>query len=262
MMAELWLPLLIKAGATALLVVAASVIAEALGPLWGALIASLPVATGPAYVFLALQHEPAFVATSALGSFAGNAATAVFLIAYGLPARTTSLAPSLGVALLAWLLTSLALQQITWTPLTAALLNLAIFGLGFLTLRATPSRPEAPSCTLTRRWFELPLRALAVAAFVTLIVAASTLLGPKATGIATVFPISLLCLIVILQPRLGGPATALLAANALRSMLGFGAMLLVLHLAIPAWGVWPAMLVALLVSLGWSASLLLLPKPA
>lgn len=262
MMAEFWLPLLVKASATALLVAAASAIAEALGPLWGALIASLPVATGPAYVFLALQHEPAFVAASALGSFAGNAATGVFLITYGLLARRSPPWRSLGAALLAWLVASLALQQVPWTPLSALLLNLAVFGLGFLAMRAAPGRIAPPARALPRRWFELPLRALAVAAFVTLIVTASTLLGPEATGIATVFPISLLCLIAILQPRMGGPATALLAANALRPMLGFGAMLLVLHLAIPAWGVWPSMAAALLVSLCWSAFLLLLPRPA
>ena len=47
MTAAIWLPPIVRALATAPLVVSASVAAEALGPFWGALIASLPVSAGP-----------------------------------------------------------------------------------------------------------------------------------------------------------------------------------------------------------------------
>jgi len=60
------------------------------------------------------------------------------------------------------------------------------------------------------------------------------------------------------RPRIGSLASSLLAANALRSMLGFGMMLLALHLAVQPWGLVPAFVIALLVSAGWSAALLLL----
>jgi hypothetical protein len=46
-----WLPLLVKIGATVALVVGASVAAERSGPFLGALIATLPVSAGPAYIF-------------------------------------------------------------------------------------------------------------------------------------------------------------------------------------------------------------------
>lgn len=55
MTTAIWLPPLIRALTTALLVLSASVAAEMAGPFWGALIASLPVSAGPAYVFLAMQ---------------------------------------------------------------------------------------------------------------------------------------------------------------------------------------------------------------
>ena len=64
-----------RATITAIVVVLASVIAEAAGPVLGALAASLPVSAGPTYVFLALTHDASFVSVSALGSFAANAAT-------------------------------------------------------------------------------------------------------------------------------------------------------------------------------------------
>ena len=145
-----------------------------------------------------------------------------------------------------------------WTPLAALLLNLATYGAGFFLPSTVQSASFNPVPRARRGWFDLPVRAVAVAAFVSLVVAVSSLLGPNATGIAAVFPISLISLIVIVRPRIGGPASSLLAANALRSMLGFGMMLLALHLAIRPWGLPTAFISALLVSASWSAALLLL----
>ena len=47
------------------MVVLASVVAEAAGPVLGALAASLPASVGPTHVFLALTHDTAFVSASA-----------------------------------------------------------------------------------------------------------------------------------------------------------------------------------------------------
>src|SRR5258706_4734160 len=88
MMVPLWLPPVVRAVLTALLVLTASVLANRLGPFWGGLVASLPVSAGPTYVFLAIDHDPGFVATSALASAPTNAATGLFLIVYGVLARS------------------------------------------------------------------------------------------------------------------------------------------------------------------------------
>lgn len=258
--AAFWLPMLVKALATGLLVVTASAVAEALGPFWGALIASLPVSAGPAYVFLAMQHGADFVAASALSSFAANAATGLFLIVYSFVAPRMPPWRGLAIAVTVWLTASLAIHQVEWTPSSAAVLNLAVYGLGFA-LTARIRRPDPTPITATRRRrFDLPVRALAVAAFVSSVVAISSLLGPDATGIAAVFPISLISLIVIVRPRIGGAASSLLASSALRSMLGFGLMLLVLHLAARPWGTATALSIALLVSAIWSGGLLMLRR--
>jgi uncharacterized membrane protein (GlpM family) len=253
----LWLPLLTKAASTALLVVLASATAERLGPFWGALVASLPVSTGPAYVFLALQHDPGFLAASALSSFAAHPATALFLVTYGLLARHTTLWRSLGPALLAWLAGGYAILQFTWTPLSALVLNVIVYAIGLAVLRPQHPAPGEARPAPPRRWYELPARAVAVALFVTLVVLASSLLGPQATGLVAIFPIGMTCLAIILHPRLGGAATSLMVASSLRAMLGFGGMILVVHLAIEPLGVVAAMLAGLLVSLSWSAWLML-----
>lgn len=260
MTAILWLPPLIRAMATGLLVVCASAVAEALGPFWGALIASLPVSAGPAYVFLAMQHGADFVAASALSSFAANAATGLFLIVYGILAGRMAPWASLGAAVLAWLVASLGTHQVGWTATTALVLNLTVYGVGFAILDAARSTAPRATPSAPRRRFDQAVRAVAVAAFVSLVVAISALLGPTATGIAAVFPISLISLIVIVRPRIGGVASSLLAANALRAMLGFGLTLLALHLAIAPWGAPTALTLALLVSASWSVALLLLRR--
>jgi hypothetical protein len=260
MMNVFWLPVLTKAISTATVVVVASALAEAFGPFWGALIASLPVSAGPAYVFLAMQHDPAFVAASALSSSAANAATGLFLIAYATTARRLPLWQGLGAALALWLVTSALLRQIAWSPATVVLLNLAVYGGGFLLFGSTLETPPRPPAVTLRRWSDLPLRAASVALFVSGVVVASAVLGPQATGIAAVFPISLSSLIIIVHPRIGGPAAAVLAVTALRAMLGFGLALLVLHLAIRPWGVGPALFAGLLVSVSWSGGLLVMRR--
>lgn len=252
-----WVPPLVKALATALLVVSAAAVAETLGPFWAALIATLPVSTGPAYLFLAMQHDADFIAASALSSCAANAATGVFLLTYALLAGRISPALAIGAAVLVWLAAGAATEMVAWTPASAVLLNVAVYSIGFAP-RGRFGGAGTPAAPATRRrWFDLPVRAVAVAAFVSLVVTVSALLGPRATGLAAIFPIGLTSLFVMVAPRLGATATALVAFNALRPMLGFGLALLTLHLAIAPWGTAAALAAALLVSASWSASLLL-----
>jgi hypothetical protein len=258
MAAMLWLQLVAKALATAVIVISASIVAETLGPVWGAMIASLPVSAGPAYVFLAMQHGPDFVATSTLNSAAANAATGLFLITYGILTKRMPPWGSLGVAVAVWLAASLAVQQTAQTMTTAVALNLAVYGPGLVFVSRDVAAESEPARPSQRQWFDLPLRAASVAAFVSLVVAVSAALGPAATGIAAVFPVSLISLIVILRPRLGGPTTARLATNALLPMLGFGIMVFVMHVAVQSSGVTAAFGFALAVCVIWSGVLLLL----
>jgi hypothetical protein len=59
-----WCELALKMAMTATIVVAASVAVEHTGAFLGALIATLPTAAGAAYIILAIEHPPAFVAAS------------------------------------------------------------------------------------------------------------------------------------------------------------------------------------------------------
>ena len=97
-----WYGLVLKMAMTATIVVVASVAVERSGPFIGALIAALPTAAGATYIILALEHPPAFIAASAVGSAAANAAVAIFALTYAVLAQRHGIVLSIGVATLVW----------------------------------------------------------------------------------------------------------------------------------------------------------------
>lgn len=244
-----------RAGITAIVVVLASVIAEASGPVIGALAASLPVSAGPTYVFLALSHSASFVSASALGSFAANAATIVFLATYARMTIGRTRLAALIPAILAWLMMALLIQSIPWASWSALALNAGFFVGGLFVIRPVlMSDLEVLSPARAKR-LDLVGRALAVAVFVASILALSALLGPSAIGVLATFPIVFVVLIFVLRPRIGADACAVLAATALRAMGGFGLMFLAAHLAVIPLGEVAGLALALFPTLAWSAAL-------
>src|SRR6201995_841161 len=85
------LVLALRMAVAAAFVVTASVITERSGPVIGALIATLPISAGPSYVFLALDHDAAFIAQGALASLPINAATLSLGLVYVLLAQRHNL---------------------------------------------------------------------------------------------------------------------------------------------------------------------------
>ncbi len=254
---------LVRAATAAFVVVLASVLAEVLGPVWGALIISLPVASGPVYVFMVLAHETGFVAGAALNGFAANAATGLFLIVYAMRASRRTLARALGPAVLAWIGAATAIASVAWTPLTALLLNVAVYGTGLLLVRPAPQAPLAEGRPVARpRPVDLAIRAGAVALFVTFVLGLSFALGPAWTGVIAAYPVTLTCTFAILHRRAGGATMAQLASLTIRGVFGFGLTLLTLHLTIEALGGALGLAVALAVSLVWSVGLLGLQRRA
>jgi hypothetical protein len=95
------LTLLSRMAIVAALVVTASVLTERFGPVIGALIASLPISAGPSFAFLALDHDAAFIAESALASLPVNTATTCLLLTYAVLAQRRGLAIALGCSVVA-----------------------------------------------------------------------------------------------------------------------------------------------------------------
>ena len=146
---------------TAGIVAGAAMATERAGPLLGALILTLPIGAGPAYFFLALDHPPEFIAASALGSLAVNAANGVFGLVYAALAQRRGLAASLLSALAAWVALAAILRSIEWTLASVLLLNAGVYAV-CLPLVARFRHAAMP--IYRRRWYDAPLRALLVCA--------------------------------------------------------------------------------------------------
>src|ERR1700757_809642 len=97
-----WYALVLKVAMTATIVVVVSVAAERSGPFIGALIAALPTAASAAYIILAFEHSPEFIAASAVGSAAATAAVSIFAYTYSVLAQRHGLVLSLSIAIVVW----------------------------------------------------------------------------------------------------------------------------------------------------------------
>lgn len=244
-----WFSLAIKMAITASFVVAASFIAQRSGPLIGAMVATLPISAGPVYVFLALDYDAAFIAESAVASIVINGITAIFSLTYAALAQRHGMMASLGGALALWFSLAYLVSLPQWTVGTALLLCALIYPPCLYLSYPYRHAPMPPSI---RRWYDLPLRAGAVAALVALVVVFSPYLGAFGSGTFAVFPIALSSLIVILHPRVGARATAAVIANTVSGLAGFAIALAVLHLAAVPLGVWTAFAITLAISFGWN----------
>jgi hypothetical protein len=247
-----WLALAIKMAVTAGFVVLATATAERAGAVVGALVATLPIAAGPAYVFLALDHDSDFLAAAALASLAVNAVTAIFALVYAATAQTRGLALSLAAAMAVWAVLALVVRSLEWTLVGAVIFNLAVIPVCAAIGRRLR---ETAMPLVTRRWYDIPLRAAMAALLVAVVVGLSARVGAAVTGMLAVFPIVLTSLMLILQPRIGGRATAAVLANTISGLGGFACCLVALHLAAVPLGSPAALTLALAVSIAANLSI-------
>jgi hypothetical protein len=215
----------------------------------GALVVTLPVTVWPAYLFLALDHDQAFLAESAVGGLAINAVNGIFMLIYAALAQRRSLAISLLVALACWFILTAAARSVSWTMTLAVFVNLVVYpiclwvGSGFCEVVMSPT---------VRRWYDVPLRTLLVCILMATILLISNLAGPLATGFIAVFPISTTSTMLILHQRVGGPVTAAVIANGVWGMVGISIGLSALQYSIIPAGPVLALALALAIPVTWN----------
>jgi len=222
------LSLATKMVVTALFLIIATFAAERAGPVVGGMISTVPISAGPAYVFLSLDHDIDFIVAAVLGSFAINVATCIFVLTYVVLAQKHRLVVSIGAALVVWFAAAAVIKATPWTTATAIIAN----GVAFVSCLTLGNRyRHAAMPAMVPRWYDMPLRAAMVAVLVAVVITLSASVGPALTGILAAFPIVLFSLMLILHPRMGGPATAAVLANSLLGLIGFALFCLTLHLA-------------------------------
>ncbi len=108
---------------------------------------------------------------------------------------------------------------------------------------------------ITRRWYDIPLRALLVATLVATVVTLSGWVGPKVSGMIALFPVVFTSMMLILHPRIGGPPTAAVIANSGWGLMGLGIAIAVLHVAALRFGSAVGLSLALATCVSWNLGL-------
>lgn len=245
--------LLLKIVMTASIVVAASVVVERSGPFIGSLIAALPTAGGAAMIILALDHPPAFIAASTVGSMVSNALVAVFALTYAALAQRRSLAVSLGGALVVWFTGAMLSRYVEWNAAGAVLLNALVYPLAILAARRFRVAGVVRRVALTGR--DLAWRAAVVTGCVILVTAASNSIGSYFSGLFAFFPVAMGSFFVILHSRVGGRTSASVAAYVLAPLVGLVLGLLAVHLLAVPLGVWWSYALGLCLCVAWNGLL-------
>jgi hypothetical protein len=247
-----FLILLLRMAVTAAFVVGASLVAERSGAVIGALVATLPISAGPSYVFLAQDHDAAFIAQGALASIPANCATMFFCLTYVRLAQRRNVAVSLGAAALVWCAIGAGVRMFDWSLGAGLVANAATFAI-CLPLMAGYRHAKLP--LVTRRWYDIPLRAALVATLVATVVTLSHALGPAGSGMLALYPVALTSMIVLMHSRIGGVPTAAVIANSGWGLMGFVLAIAVLHLTAARLGSVPALSLALALCVTWNLGL-------
>jgi hypothetical protein len=237
---------------TAAFVVTASVITERSGPVIGALVATLPISAGPSYVFLALDHDAAFIAEGALASLPINAATILLGLTYVLLAQRRGAIISALAAIAVWLALASIIRLFHWSLVAGLIVNAVTFAV-CVPLLARYRHVRMPP--ISRQWYDIPLRASLVATLVATVVTLSGSVGPKISGMIALFPVVFTSMMLILHPRIGGPPTAAVIANGAWGLMGFGLAVAVLHVAAVQFGSAIGLSLALATCIGWNLGL-------
>ena len=246
------LMLALRMAITAAFVVSASVITERSGPVIGALVATLPISAGPSYVFLALDHDAAFIAEGALASLPINAATVFLALTYVVLAQRQNAVVSAGGAIAVWIALAALSRTVQWSLAGGLLANAVTFAISLPLLRRF-RHVRMP--LVRRRWYDIPLRASMVATLVATVVTLSGWVGPSISGALALFPVVFTSMMLILHPRIGGPATAAVIANGGWGLIGFAIAIAVLHIAALQFGSPVALSLALATCVGWNLGL-------
>ena len=246
------LTLALRMAVTAAFVVSASVITERSGPVIGALVATLPISAGPSYVFLARDHDAAFIAEAALASLPINAITIFLCLTYVVLAQRRSAAVSFAGAVMVWSALAALSRTVHWSLAGGLLANAVAYAICLPLLRRFRHVKMPP---ITRRWYDIPLRASLVATLVATVVILSKWVGPGVSGTIALFPVVFTSMMLILHPRIGGPATAALLANSGWGLIGLGIAIAVLHLAALRFGSVIGLSLALATCVSWNLGL-------
>lgn len=249
----LWL---VKIVVTPLLVGLMSLAARVWGPTIGGLIMGLPWMTGPILYFFAIEKGEAYAARVAIGVELGAASIGAWAVTYALMARRFSWPWCLAAALIVFAALALLWREIDVGLVPAAAMAVAGLLGGYFAI----PRPTAPDGPRSLPWWDIPMRMLATAVLVAIIVATSDVLGEQLSGVVSTYPVIATVVGAFTHHRWGVNALVRLFRAVLLSLIGFVAFFLVVGLLLPTIGILPAFGAAAATAVASSLLLIILAR--
>jgi hypothetical protein len=247
---------LFKIAVPPVLVAFMSLAARRFGPTFGGLIMGLPWMTGPVLYFLARERDLPFTVAMCTGIEIATFAMSVFALVYAIAARIAPWFICLPLGAAAFAATGLAMQSVDLSlPAATAL------GIGSL-WAANRLMPKAdqPTPILRLPWWDIPARMAATFALVAVIMLSAERLGPRLSGLVSSYPVILTVVGSFTHHQLGRNGALRLLSGLTLSLIGFALFFFAVGTLAPQLGLEASFGVAVLASLAFSGTLILLSR--
>ncbi len=208
------------------------------GRRWGTAVSGwlvgMPLTTGPVVFFVALSHDAAFAARSALGVLSGGFSLVIYAVSYAWLARRFHWLPSLAGGLTLFAISTIILDTLTFPLLP---LFFAVTAAILLGLRLMPEETPLPPVEEKPGKWDLPARILLGTSIILLLTGIAPYIGPRLTGLLATFPLYISILAVFSQRQQGPNGPAHMLRGLLYGMFAFAGFFITLGLLIERLGI-------------------------
>jgi hypothetical protein len=230
----MWVDLFFKIGLPVIMIGIVTLASHRYGPAVGGILSAVPAKGGPILLFLALEQNTSFAATSAAASLGGAGGCGVFCLVYALLCRRYSWpiagAGAYGAFAVTW---AVMLPISAWGLAPAFAVTTAIL---LVSRRLLPTAPPMPRRATSAS--DLPSRMVAGAAMVVFVTTVGPNLGATISGMLTTIPTVAAVMALFTHAQEGPDRTIGVMRGLTHGLLGFAAFLTVVAATLVPLGVW------------------------
>jgi hypothetical protein len=222
-----------KIGLPVLMIGIVTLASHRYGPAVGGILGAVPAKGGPILLFLALEQNTSFAATSAAASLGGAGGCGVFCLVYALVCRRVGWPVAGAAAYGAFALTWAAMLPISaWGLAPAFAATIAIL---LVSRRLLPTAPPMPRRATSAS--DLPSRMIAGAAMVVFVTTVGPYFGATISGILTTIPTVAAVMALFTHAQEGPDRTIGVMRGMTHGLLGFASFLTVVAATLVPLGV-------------------------
>ena len=225
--------LFFKIGLPVMMIGVVTLASHRYGPAVGGILGAVPAKGGPILLFLALEQNTSFAATSAAASLGGAGGCGVFCLVYALVCRRVTWPAAGALAYGAFVVTWAVMLPISaWGLGPAFVATIAIL---LISRRLLPEAPPMPRRATAKS--DLPTRMIAGAAMVVFVTTAGPVFGATISGMLTTIPTIAAVLALFTHAQEGPDRTIGVMRGMTHGLLGFASFLTVLAATLQPLGV-------------------------